>query len=329
MLIGRATSADRWIDVAASDYEAAFARYGGSFPVHPRVVRLASELAGRAPRYMGVERGGEIIAAVPVWGARIAATRAALSFYRLEHLLDFGEPEVVLPIKAGARVSLPFVVDMVSSLHEASIAGLKLETRGRLTLVRGLEVGEEPLSGRNKKNLRRKLRNLDAMGASYRPIGELPPAEAADIFATLYEKRWETASPFLGNLQRVFAELHDLLAGDVLYMEGRPAAIEHIYLHEAGGRLFVNGVQAGWDQAYRDHSVGSLLLFRNLETFEALAMSRGLEMRYSLGWDNQGYKDQWTYASPVFRRDAPRTLGSAVRSVRRRLAGAYGGLTGR
>jgi hypothetical protein len=323
--MGRATPADGWINVAASDYEAAFARYGGSFPVHPRVVRLASELAGREPRYMGVERGGEIIAAVPLWGARIAATHAALSFYRVEHLLDFGEPEVVLPIRPGAKVSMPFVVDMVSSLHEADIAGLKLETSGKLTLVRGLEVGQEPLSGRNKKNLRRKLRNLDALGASYRPIGELPASEAADIFARLYEMRWQAPTPYLGTLHRVFAELHDLLAGDILYIDGRPAAIEHIYLHEAGGRLFVNGVQAGWNQAYREHSVGSLLLFRNLEAIEALATSRGLEMRYSLGWDDQGYKDQWTYAVPAYRRDAPRTIGSTVRSVRRRLAKAFGG----
>lgn len=327
--MARATPADRWIEVAASDYEAAFVRYGGSFPVHPRVVRLASELAGREPRYMGVERDGEIIAAVPLWGARIAATHAALSFYRLENLMDFGEPEVVLPIKFGARVSMPFVVDMVSSLHEGAVAGLKLETSGKLTLVRGLEVGEQPLSGRNKKNLRRKLRNLDAMGATYRPIGELPASEAADIFASLYEMRWQAPTPFLGNLHRVFADLDDLLAGDILYIDGRPAAIEHIYLHEAGGRLFVNGVQAGWDQAYRDHSVGSLLLFRNLETIEALATSRGLEMRYSLGWDDQGYKDQWTYALPAYRRDAPRTIGSTVRSMRRRLAKVFGGQAGR
>ena len=314
---------DRWTDLAASDYEAAFARFGGSFPVHPRVVRLASELAERTPRYAGVERGGELIAAVPVWGSHVAATDTAFRFYRHERLLDCGDPEVVLPIAADARISLPFGVNLVSSLHATNVAGLKHEARGGLALAKGADLGEQRLAARHKQNLRRMQRKLDAIGATYRPIGSLSPTEAADTFAALYEKRWRAPSPYLANLHRV-AELHDMLAGDVLYVDGRPAAIEQIYMHEAGGRLFVNGVQAGWDEAYRDHSVGSQLLFHNLQKFETLAAGRGLEMRYSHGWDDIEYKSQWTYSLPAYRLDPPRSI---MRSVRRRLVDAYNGLT--
>src|SRR5688572_17026435 len=102
-----------WRSISADAYAAAFARFGGSFAVHRRVVALIERLSQRKVRYAGLGVSGEIIAAVPLWGAYVVATLPALCRYRRGHLIDVGHAEVVLPIAAGARLSFPFKVDML------------------------------------------------------------------------------------------------------------------------------------------------------------------------------------------------------------------------
>lgn len=289
-----------WEDISAHQYADAFERFGGSFAVHPRVVGLIAELSGLAVRYVGYAPDGALQAALPLWGEFVVATPAAQSFYRCVDLLDTGESEILLPIAPKAAIPMPFVADMISPLHSNQIKGLRKARHAMLMLTKGLARGEHRLSGRHQKNLRRKLRKLDQMGAVYRPIRDIPPSEAADLFWMLHKKRWDMPPPAPTTVHRVFETLHDMLAGDVMYIDDQPVAIEHMYRHETPDHVMVNAVQAGWDPAWQKHSVGSLLLFRNLAALEAEAHALGKVLRYNLGWNDQGYKSQWAVPVPAY-----------------------------
>ena len=67
-----------WREIGAADYAAAWQRFGGSVATHPEVVARLAGLAGISVRYLGWERGGELLAAIPTWGRHIALSKDVL-----------------------------------------------------------------------------------------------------------------------------------------------------------------------------------------------------------------------------------------------------------
>lgn len=311
-----------WRTISAQDYQFAFERFGGSFAVHPRVVDLVCALADRPARYMGLERGTEIVAAAPLWGERVLATRQALEAYDASSLIDVGDAEVVLPVAAGARIEMPFEASPLSSLHVDDIVNLERdscsypgrETISRMTLAKGLRAGSCRQSAKSKKRRRLQIRRFEDLGGVFRPLHDFSADELAAIYRRLYRKRWGEAAFLLGeeHLRIVFRELGDMLFGDMLLFEDRPVAMELIYKIETPRWLLANGVQAGYDPELDAHSIGSILLYHNLERLEDEAIAGGRTLRYSLGWSDAPYKALWTYEEPAWRLRATETQQCAV-----------------
>lgn len=294
-----------WKTISPRDYQLAFDRFGGSFAVHPRVVDLLASLAERPVRYAGLRRGGEIVAAAPLWGEHIVATKLALASHGASHLLDVGDSEVVLPVAEGASIELPFKADMISGLHAGSIAGLERETDFVMTLAKGLQAGDRRLSGKSQARRRRETRRLEKIGGRFTPIGAFSPREAAAIYTGLFEKRW--GFPPLGKelLTTVLSELSDLLCGDVLLIGDRPAAIELVYRSVTPRWLLASGVNRGVDPEFRDYSPGSVLLFHNIQRLEEEACAAGKTLRFSFGRNDADYKEMWSFEAPAYRLDPP------------------------
>lgn len=338
-----------WKTISAEDYRLAFERFGGSFAVHPRVVALVSSLAERPVRYMGLTRGTDLIAAAPLWGEHVVATRLALETYGASRTIDVGDSEVVLPVAEGVRVDMPFEAPMLSSLHAENISNLERdrcpypgrETISSLTLAKGLQTGSCRQTGKSKKRRRLQIQSFRERGGRFHPLRDFSADELAAIYRQLYKKRWGADSFLLGDddLPVVFRELKDMLFGDMLFCDDRPVAIELVYAHATPRWLFANGVQAGYDPEFIDHSVGSILLYHNLEQLETEAIAGDRQLRYSLGWSDAPYKALWTFEEPAYRlraaqsREAPSsfwrvatTLSSGLRLQAGRAAKALRGI---
>src|SRR5690606_25784998 len=61
-----------WKQIDAATYASTWQRFGGSVATHPQVVERLAGLAGIPVRYLGWERGGELLAAIPTWGRHLA-----------------------------------------------------------------------------------------------------------------------------------------------------------------------------------------------------------------------------------------------------------------
>lgn len=300
-----------WQTISAQDYQLTFDRFGGSFAVHPRVVDLVSALADRPVRYMGLTSGTEIIAAAPLWGETIVATRLALETHGASRLIDVGDAEVALPVARDVRIEMPFAAPMLSSLHVENIGNLEQdacaypgrETITRLTLAKGLRAGNALQSAKSKKRRRLQIRRFLEFGGAFRPLRDYTADELAAIYRRLYKKRWGEDSFLLGeeHLPTVFRALEDMLFGDLLVFRDRPVAMELVYKHDTPRWLFANGVQAGYDPEFIDHSIGSILLYHNLERLEDEAIAGDRQLRYSLGWSDAPYKDLWAFEQPAYR----------------------------
>jgi hypothetical protein len=313
-----------WRTISAQDYQIAFERFGGSFAVHPRVVALVCSLADRPAHYVGLACGTDILAAAPLWGEQIVATRSALETCGASRLIDVGDAEVVLPIAGDIRIELPFAASMLSSLHVDNIADLERDAcpyPGResvscMSVAKGLRAGLSRQSPKSKKRRRLQIRRFQERGGAFHPLRDCSADELAAIYKRLYRMRWGESAFLLGedHLPTVFRELADMLFGDMLLFENRPVAMELVYKIETPRWLIANGVQAGYDPAFVDFSVGSILFHHNLERLEDEAIAGDRMLRYSLGWSDAPYKAVWAVDEPAWRVRAAEPLEEAART---------------
>jgi CelD/BcsL family acetyltransferase involved in cellulose biosynthesis len=296
---------DPWTTISADEYRVAFERFGGSFVVHPRVIALVASLAEHPVRYAGLTRKGELVAAVPLWGEHIAATRLALNYYRLSHLIDVGTAEVVLPVAEDAHVNMPFIAEHISALHADNISNLKHEKNFTSMLAKGLQTGTCRQSGRSQSRRRREIRRLQEIGGRYHPLSEFSSDEVAATFTRLFQKRWGRSPRGKDLLPIVLREFKDMLFGHVLLVGDRPVAIELIYRHKTSRWLFANAVSMAIDPEFQDYSPGSTLMFRNLEDLEHEANASNKLLRFSFGMNRGNYKATWCFGTPVYRLHRP------------------------
>jgi hypothetical protein len=236
---------------------------------------------------------------------------------------------------------MPFRAPMLSCLHLANIVNLERdacpypgrETISHMALAKGLTAGPCRMSAKSKKRRRLQIRRFQDLGGAFRPLSDFSAEERADVYRRLYRKRWGAGSFLLGeaHLATVFGELAELMFGDMLFFADRPVAMELVYKTQTPHCLIANGVQAGYDPQFLDHSVGSILFYHNLERLEDEAILGARELRYSLGWSDSAYKAQWAFEERAYRlgattpskgaphpcdeRDA--TSGSALRRLSR------------
>jgi hypothetical protein len=290
-----------WTTISANDYQFAFERFGGSFALHPRVVAIVASLARRPVRYAGLIREGALLAAVPLWGEHVVATKPALEFYGKSHLIDVGDSEVVLPVAEDARINMPFTANMVSNLHENNISNLKHETDFTLMLAKGIRIGNHRLSKKRQKERRRQIRRFQEVGGTFRPIGDFSADETAAVYTKLFEKRWGFCPIAKDLLPTVLQELKDMLCGDIMLLRDRPVAIRLIYRNETSRWLFANAVNGGVDPEFHDLSPGTILLFRTLEYLEQEAGAGNKALRFSCGRNDANYKKLWCFEVPTYR----------------------------
>ena len=294
-----------WKSISAEDYSYIFAQFGGSFAVHPRVVALVATLAKRPVRYMGLLYEDRFVAAVPLWGEHIIATKSALEVYEASHLIDVGDSEVVLPVSEGVKINIPFHARILSCLHSGSILNLEQDNEPytgakTLTLAR---VGAQQHTNETKRRRKRQIRRFQEVGGKFYPSEDFSPDELSNIYTTLYKmRRGHRESPQGEHyLQLVFTELKDMLCGDLLFLNDRFVAMELLYKHHTPRWLFVNGVQRVCDSEFQNYSIGTNLIYHNIEKLEKEADLAGKILRYSFGWNDAPYKALWTIEQPAYR----------------------------
>src|SRR3990167_1915672 len=106
-----------WTVIEASEYTAAWQRFGGSVATHPQVIERLAGLAGMPVRYLGWFAGDELQAAIPTWGRHLALSKDVLKQQGKRGLFDLGNAELILP--AAPSRSLYFHPQCWSDQHPA------------------------------------------------------------------------------------------------------------------------------------------------------------------------------------------------------------------
>lgn len=285
-----------WVPIAADDYAAAWARFGGSVITHPQVVQRLAGLAGIPVRYLGHFVDGELKAAIPTWGRHLALSRRVLKRRGLRDLFDLGNAEVILPVAADAGVALRHEVSYLSELNRSGFSGLR-EQAEQLAMARA----PEEWSKKFRYNQRRELRLFEEAGGVAKPVTEFGAAELAAIYRDLFERRWGFEVPGKTALAEVFDLLREFLRGSVLLLDGYPVAVQVLYSVESSDWLSYEYINGGVDPRAHHLSPGSVLSFLNTQAAWNEARSHGKALRYSFGRADREYKDRWCNRVAAFR----------------------------
>jgi hypothetical protein len=284
-----------WHPISAEEYRAAWLRWGGSVATHPDVVERLSSLAGITVRYLGCSEQGELQAAVPTWGRHIALSKAVLKQQKKRGMFDLGNAEIILPQAPDATIALRHKARYVSELHAQRISTLKEQKEG-LALARE----PEQYSKKFRYNQRREQRLLEEQGGVIMPIGALTPAEQAQMYTTLFEKRWGFAVPGKDYLAEVFSLLNEFMSGSFITIKDVPAAFQVLYRVEAPEWISLEYINGGVDTDYNALSPGSVLSYVNTQNAWQHAREKNKPLRYSFGRADREYKDRWCNRVAVY-----------------------------
>ncbi|MBD9398830.1 GNAT family N-acetyltransferase [Pseudomonas sp. PDM11] len=284
-----------WTAISASEYAEAWASFGGSVATHPEVIARLADLAGIPVRYLGWWVDGTLQAVIPTWGRHLALSKDVLKQQGKRGLFDLGSAEIILPVAAGARVSLRHRARYLSELNTAGFVGLSEQPEG-------LAMAREPeqYSKKFRYNQRREQRLLEEAGGVIRPMLELAPEEQARIYADLFQRRWGFEATGKAHLAEVFGLLREFMTGSLIYLNDEPVAIQVLYRVEAPQWISVEYINGGVDPRQREFSPGSVLSFVNTQREWEQARALGKHLRYSFGRADREYKDRWCNRVPAY-----------------------------
>jgi hypothetical protein len=285
-----------WTEISAEDYAVCWQRYGGSVATHPAFVERLSRLAGIPVRYLGWHLP-ESVAAMPVWGRHLALSRAALKEKGKKRLFDLGNAEIILPAAPLPEGAIPLrhAARYLSSLNKPAFSGLRPQ-RETLALLKD----ENAFSAKFRYNQRRLARQIEAAGGVIRPIRDFTPAELADFYLDLFQRRWGFPAAGAEHMAEVFTLLYDWMTGFVLFLADAPIALQVLYRVESPRWISVEYVNGGFDPTLLSFSPGSALLYLNTEAAREDAKAAGKALRYSFGRFEPGYKALWCQPETVF-----------------------------
>jgi hypothetical protein len=283
-----------WTVVDAATYDQAWQRFGGSVATHPRVIEQLAELAEIPVRYLALERGGEVRAAIATWGRDLALSKNVLRRRGKKGLFDLGNAELILPAAQDAHAPLRHRGRYLSELNVERFDGLKPQPE-RLALARA----PEDLSKKFRYNQRRELRLLEEAGGVVRPVASFTSVELAAIYCDLFQRRWGFAATGAERMAEVLERLRELLIGSVILLDDAPIAVQLIYRVEAPQWVSVEYINGGVDPLKRELSPGSVLSFLNTQGAWEHARACGKPLRFSFGRADREYKERWCSPVPV------------------------------
>lgn len=288
-----------WEQVGPEVYAQAAQQFGTSFITHPDVVRTTSTIADMPLIYYARYEQGALVGAIPTWGKWLAGSKRALQKAGKRRLLDTGNPELILPLSPAVEFTIRFRADLVSGLHRQNIRGLVPMAGTQLCLAKTHHNGE--LSKKFKYNQRRGLRQLQEAGGRVVALQQVSSADLAAIYSELFQKRWHRLPKGHASLAVMIESLRHLLFGHLLELDGKPIAVQLVFLVESRQQVSAEYINGGVDPDYRNHSPGSLLSFINTSAAEELSRQAGKPLRYSFGKADAEYKNLWCNKTTVYR----------------------------
>lgn len=265
-------------------YQEAYSRFGGSVCSHPDVIRFLSD-KGPTPSFYAYKRRGELVCATYATDKHIRVGNTAYPF-----VFD----DIIIPYnKRAKKIILPFRTKHLSPYHVGDFHNCLYWRR----MKRKTCVVKHDFSNATHKKQRSAYKKFLQAGGECSPVDDFSNDELCDIYCTLFKLRWGDYLQCYSRevLLEVFEALRHLVFGHILLMKGEPCAYDLVFKAECQQWYFFDCINGGYNPAYADQSIGSILMYLNIQRAREMCQVKNVKMAFSLGMDNPRwhYKQQW------------------------------------
>src|ERR1700679_2054198 len=162
--------------ISAEAYARHYREWGGSFIVHPEVLRFFEHTYDVKVSYRGYFRNGQCVGAVPIWGQFVAGDRSALQANHLQDKEDFGYPVICLPIDPRYRCTVLYKAKYLLNLQRRQIGGAIFSGFKAMSILKRIP---DDLPGKTQYQL--KQRRFERLGGVVRDVQDFCGEEIAAI----------------------------------------------------------------------------------------------------------------------------------------------------
>jgi hypothetical protein len=289
-------------EIDSTTYQQVYTIYGGSFSCHPRVLNLIADLANIDITYMGIYQNNQLKGGFAQHRQWILSSEEMLKQCDLLKYIDTGQSYLKLPIDPSVNIDLDVKASWLSQDNIQTISNAQLDTRFLVAIAKGIKHGSNKISSKQHYNRRREYKRILSLGGKFISSMTKSTAEFIDLYREIFQRRWNKLPhpPQLDLLSRTIISLRDLMAGDILTINNEPAALHITYKVDNPYTVDYNFVQMAVDPQYQDLSIGSALIYHNLQQAENLAYSQGKTLRFCFG-KSSPYKRIWCQEYPVYK----------------------------
>ncbi|PQQ40354.1 GNAT family N-acetyltransferase [Photorhabdus luminescens] len=286
-----------WKECNFERYQQAYSLYGGGISTHPDIVRFLNEKFGNSFIFY-VKENPQIENVIE--GAYFTCKDHHLAASHQKDYHFFTYDEIIFPIAKHLKTIIPGKSKTISLLHKENFINV---CYGRLN-KRTVCLAKEKFSYKTRRNRSNEINKFKRSGGEIHQINDFTCQEFIDIYTTLYEKRWTYKThneEEKEKLTELYTELKQHLYGNVLTINGAPVAYDLVIKADSPQWISFDAVDGGLDPKYSNLSVGSILMWLNIQNASALCQENQKTMRYSIGRPSLTYKDRWCHRHPLAR----------------------------
>ncbi|KLU14251.1 MULTISPECIES: GNAT family N-acetyltransferase [Xenorhabdus] len=282
-----------WKKSNFEQYKEAHALFGGCTLTHPNIVSfLDKHLDGQFGFYIKKTASG-------VKGACFSFKNKKL-IEEMQTRYPVSYDEIVFPIATDVKLFLPIKSKRLSPIHKNNFINTSYRS---LFSKRQICLIKDSFSYKTRRNRSNEINKFKRAGGEIRSSSEFSAEELVDIYIDLYQKRWNYShsEEQKKHLLEIYTELREHIFGNVLLINGKPCAYDLVLWAESPKWISFDAINGGYEPEYAHLSIGSILMWVNIQEAKALCQQQDKTMRYSLGNPTFEYKNRWCETFPLGR----------------------------
>ncbi|PHM72728.1 GNAT family N-acetyltransferase [Xenorhabdus kozodoii] len=282
-----------WKECNLEQYKEAYAHFGGCTLTHPNIISfLNKHLDGQFCFY--IKKTGSAIK-----GAFFSCENNKL-VEEMQDRYPISYDEIIFPVAEDAKLFLPVKSKRLSPIHKNNFINASFNS---LLSKRKICLIKDSFSYKTRRNRSNEINKFKRAGGEIRPSSEFRAEDLVDIYIDLYQKRWNFShsEEQRKSLLEMYTELREHIFGNVLLINGKPCAYDFVLWADSPKWVSFDAINGGYDPEYAHLSVGSILMWANIQEAKALCQQRDKTLRYSLGNPTLEYKNRWCETLPLGR----------------------------
>lgn len=284
-----------WEQCDFSDYKQACYLYGFNSESSPEFIEFFRENGAVLDFYCLVKKG-EVIGAVCVdngWLCNDIHNRKSQTNH-----MPIPHYSVTPPFKTGTSCIIPFRSKCLSvkNFHVRN-ASFNLLSKRRIAISKTIEE----FSAKTVSCRKRELRKFLAGGGSFLSNEHLTADELYDIYHHLFSLRRSREFHNCETEREFFRRFKDNFIGEVAFLRGEPVAVQLNISSISHYGMFVDFINIGYDVTLKEYSLGTLVMWNNLNFLENFSRLNQKSLIYSFGMMSGAYKDRWCNPANVGR----------------------------